>query len=148
MSAAHSTTVLTPTQTSGRSPVDHEIERILDELDAAAVDVDVDIREASRHPLRGQAICMTMLGQPSAGVLHVRIRNLSSNGIAFVSGLLLVPGTRVRLAIPSSATTVAADRCVIVRRVRRVCSHLFEMGAEFLDCNATDESTVTSCAFG
>jgi len=106
---------------------DEEVTQLLDRLDANGSGVANELRGAPRHPLRGRAVCVILVHPNATNAMRVRLRNLSSTGIAFLSATFLAPGTSVQLLMPQTV----GDKVGVVRRSRIVQPDVFEVGAVF-----------------
>lgn len=111
---------------------DADVDLILDELDHACTDVNDEQRAAARHPLRGRAVCVALIGSGGADTLQIRLRNLSITGIGFLCGMPLRPGTRLQLLMPHAIAAELGDQLAVVRRYRVVREGIYEIGADFI----------------
>jgi len=110
---------------------DSEVERILDTLDAECGSAANENRAAPRHPLRGRAVCVILVHPHATEAMRVRLRNLSTTGVAFLSANQLLPGTRIQLLMPHAVAAGVGDQIAVVRHVRVVQAGVFEIGASF-----------------
>lgn len=65
-------------------------------------------------------------------VMSCVLRNLSRNGVAFIAGMVVAPGTRVIVEIPSKKNLGSLKRSAVVRRCRLVSGRIHEIGAEII----------------
>ena len=111
---------------------DAEVTMVLDLLDAGERGVRVTERRSTRQCLRGTAVIAVVVesGIP-ATAYRVRLRNISTHGVAFISPTDLTLGTRLRLELPTGPNLSIVKADATVTRCRYVQGTIHEIGAEF-----------------
>jgi len=112
---------------------DQEVTQILDELDAREASPANERRRATRDFLRGTAVFVTLnASRPPSVAFQVRLRNVSRDGVAFISCGPLVVGTRIRMELPTGDALDTVPRHAVVRRCRLVKQMIYEVGVELV----------------
>lgn len=110
---------------------DAEVSRILDRLDNEEFDVKRSERGLPRRFQRGTAVVALVLDSGvSALAYRVRLRNLSRQGVAFLSPVGLTIGSRLRIELPIGPDLGAVEEGAVVVRCRAVEEGIYEVGAE------------------
>lgn len=111
---------------------DHELEKILDALDSHVIDRDENRRRSPRFSIRKLSLTVIIAQQGMPPTRHiVRARNLSAHGLGFLSTAVMLPGTQLRVVLPSGPGGQTIEKPAIVRRCTHIRGRTHEIGAEF-----------------
>ena len=117
------------------------LEALLNKLDAeASTSTDESKRQFERVAHRARITVTAIFGGRSPDiVMSCVLRNLSRNGVAFVAGMVVAPGTRLIVEIPAGNNIGSLKRSAVVRRCRLVSGRIHEIGAEIIPGDDGDE---------
>lgn len=110
---------------------DEEVTRILDKLAANELDVRDSQRHSSRRFIVGTAL-ITGMSRPGFATadFRVRLRNISREGVAFLSRYALDPGTRFRIQLPTGPELNMVEEEAVVVRCRLIGDSIYDIGVQ------------------
>lgn len=110
---------------------DEDVTRILDKLVANELSVSDSRRRLSRRFIVGTAL-ITGMSRPgfASADIRVRLRNISREGVAFLSRYALEPGTRFRIQLPTGPELSMVEEEAVVIRCQFIEDSIYDIGVQ------------------
>lgn len=110
---------------------DEDVTRILDKLVANELSVSDSRRRLSRRFIVGTAL-ITGMSRPgfASADIRVRLRNISREGVAFLSPYALEPGTRFRIQLPTGPELSMVEEEAVVIRCQFIEDSIYDIGVQ------------------